>query len=108
MPFEPPTPPDGLRRALIYRLKRQSPEDLRRIAEYATALAEHQERESRLSERNDEEAEHDGPELAPPEGVPSKATVTTKTINDNRYYYWQWREGDKIKSQYIGPVDAGD
>lgn len=42
-----------------------------------------------------------------PEGVPSKASVTIKEINDNRYYYWQWREGDTIKSKYKGPVDSG-
>ena len=25
--------------------------------------------------------------------------------NDNRYYYWQWREGEKIKSKYKSPVN---
>lgn len=36
--------------------------------------------------------------------VPGKATLTVKTINDNDYYYYQWREGDKIKSGYVAPV----
>ncbi|ACV49348.1 hypothetical protein Hmuk_3248 (plasmid) [Halomicrobium mukohataei DSM 12286] len=40
-----------------------------------------------------------------PDGVPSKATITIKEINDNRYYYWQWRDGEQIRSQYEGPVD---
>ena len=42
-----------------------------------------------------------------PDGVPSKASITIKTINDNRYYYyWQWRDGDKIHSKYKGPVSS--
>jgi len=36
---------------------------------------------------------------------PTKGTITTKTISGNDYYYLQWRAGDKIKSQYICPVD---
>ncbi|SEL89237.1 hypothetical protein SAMN04488691_11092 [Haloferax larsenii] len=43
-----------------------------------------------------------------PEDVPSKASLTVKEINDNRYYYWQWREGDQIKSKYKGPVDKSE
>jgi len=35
----------------------------------------------------------------------SKATLTTKTINGRGYYYLQWREGEKVKSQYVAPVD---
>jgi hypothetical protein len=107
MPYEPPSPPDGVSTSLLDCLKSQSPEDLRRIANYANALAEYRDREDRLSEQ-DEEDERGRPELDRPEAVPSKATVTTKTINDNRYYYWQWREGEKIKSKYIGPVDAAE
>lgn len=56
-----------------------------------------------------DEVPDDAPEEIPdeiPDDVPAKATRTVKTINDNRYYYWQWREGDAIKSKYIGP--AGD
>jgi hypothetical protein len=37
-------------------------------------------------------------------GVPTKASIVTKTINDNQYYYFQWREGDTIKSEYLAPV----
>ncbi|MBX0288611.1 hypothetical protein [Haloarcula salinisoli] len=35
----------------------------------------------------------------------SKGTLTTKTINGREYYYLQWRDGDKVKSQYVAPVD---
>lgn len=34
----------------------------------------------------------------------SKATLTTKTIDEREYYYLQWRDGEKIKSQYVAPV----
>lgn len=34
----------------------------------------------------------------------SKGTLTTKTIDGREYYYLQWREGEKLKSQYIAPV----
>jgi len=39
--------------------------------------------------------------------VPSNgATVTVKEVAPGqRYYYWQWRDGDQIKSRYIGPVE---
>lgn len=40
-----------------------------------------------------------------PKGVPSKASLTVKTINGNDYEYWQWRDGDSIKSKYHGPTD---
>jgi len=33
----------------------------------------------------------------------SKGTLTTKTIDDREYYYLQWREGERVKSQYVAP-----
>ncbi|WP_449271564.1 hypothetical protein [Haloferax denitrificans] len=67
-------------------------------------LAEYKEREARLEEEPPEgEFEERSDDL--PDDVPTKATITIKEINDNRYYYWQWREGDKIKSKYKGPVN---
>ncbi|MDS0261221.1 hypothetical protein NDI56_17615 [Haloarcula sp. S1CR25-12] len=36
---------------------------------------------------------------------PSKGTLTTKTIKGREYYYLQWRDGEKVKSQYVAPVD---
>jgi len=38
--------------------------------------------------------------------APARATLTVKDINDNRYYYWQWRDGEKIRSESISPVDS--
>ncbi|MFB6164594.1 MAG: hypothetical protein ABEJ31_05495 [Haloarculaceae archaeon] len=36
--------------------------------------------------------------------APPRATLTVKEINDNRYFYYQWREGDAVKSAYVAPV----
>ncbi|QSG16399.1 Uncharacterized protein HSEST_3135 (plasmid) [Halapricum desulfuricans] len=42
-----------------------------------------------------------------PGDVPSKAIITIKKTNNNRYY-WQWRKVKKIKSKYRGPVDPDE
>ncbi|WP_367175659.1 hypothetical protein [Haloarcula rubripromontorii] len=34
----------------------------------------------------------------------SKGTLTTKTIDGRDYYYLQWRDGETVTSQYVGPV----
>jgi len=34
----------------------------------------------------------------------SKGTLTVKAIDDREYYYLQWRDGEKVKSQYVAPV----
>ena len=104
-------------------LERQSPEKLDRVAEYATALAawkrrdraaegdRRREREAvgelRLAELRDRGVSTDPEDY---EGVPSsKAYVTVKETKPGyRYYYWQWREGDAWKNEYIGPVDPAD
>ncbi|WP_411911612.1 hypothetical protein [Natronomonas gomsonensis] len=43
-----------------------------------------------------------------PDDVPAKATITIKEINDNRYSYWQWREGEKVISKYKDPVNLDE
>ena len=38
--------------------------------------------------------------------VPQNATVTVKeTYPGCKYYYWQWRDGDDIRSECIGSCD---
>ncbi|SIR68024.1 hypothetical protein SAMN05421858_3310 [Haladaptatus litoreus] len=101
-----PTPPRELDDGLVERLADQSPVLLRHTARYAEELAEYREREARLSERDDDENHEERPDDLP-DDVPSKATITVKEINDNRYY-WQWREGDKIRSKYKGPVNSNE
>ncbi|MDG5777048.1 hypothetical protein QA599_11380 [Haloarculaceae archaeon H-GB1-1] len=107
MPYEPPTPPSELPTELIDTLNDYSPEKLQHVARYADELAEYKEREARLAEVEDEDEIDERPDDLP-DDVPSKATITIKEINDNRYYYWQWRDGEKIRSQYKGPVNPGE
>ena len=40
--------------------------------------------------------------------VPPNAGVTVKETQPGlKYYYWQWRDGGQIRSQYIAPTDDG-
>ncbi|MDQ2075037.1 hypothetical protein RBH20_21190 [Haloarcula sp. H-GB4] len=107
MSHELPTPPMNLPTEIVNTLNESDPKRLRDVATYAEALAEHKERETRLKESADQEEVEERPDDLPGE-VPAKATITVKEINDNRYYYWQWREGDTVKSQYKGPVDPNE
>ncbi|WP_267644123.1 hypothetical protein [Haloarchaeobius amylolyticus] len=104
MSSDPPTPPPEVPAGIIDTLDDSSAEKLQCIASYAEELAEYKEREAHLAEEAAENERRD--DL--PDDVPSKATITIKEINDNRYYYWQWREGEKIRSKYKGPVDSGN
>ena len=107
MPYEPPTPPTELPTEIVDTLNGYSPEQLQHVTRYAEALAEHKAREARLEEESDEDGVEERPDDLP-DDVPPKATITIKEINDNRYYYWQWRDGDKIRSKYKSPVDPGE
>jgi len=69
--------------------------------------AEHKEREARLEEAPDQDEVEERPDDLP-DDVPAKATITIKEINDNRYYYWQWRDGDQVKSKYKRPVNPDE
>lgn len=119
---KPPAP--ELPKYLREPLENQSPERLEVIAVYAADLAEwkRQQRQEELERRRAEE-EVDEEELrelderevsTDPEDyddVPtSGAYITVKTTKETgeksyRYYYWQWREGDSWKNEYIAPVN---
>jgi len=119
---KPPAP--DLPKYLREPLEKQSPERLDEVASYATELAKwkRQQRQEELERRRAEE-EVDEEELeeleqreisTDPEeydGVPaSGAYITVKTTKQTgekayRYYYWQWREGDSWKNEYIAPVN---
>jgi len=96
-------PPDEI----VNTLNEATPEHLRDVASYAEALAKHKEREARLEEEADDADVEERPDDLP-DDVPAKATITIKEINDNRYYYWQWREGDSVTSKYKGPVNPDE
>ena len=107
MPYQPPTPLAGLPAEVVDILNEASPEQLWDVARYAEGLAEHKEREARLEEESAEKDIEERPDDLP-DDVPTKATITIKEINDNRYYYWQWREGDSVMSKYKGPVNPDE
>lgn len=109
MSYSPPSPPKELPDDVAETLYACSPDLLRHIRRYAEELAEYREREARLAEHEDQEDQGDLEERPTnfPDDVPSKAPITVKEINDNRYY-WQWREGDSVKSKYKGPVRSGE
>ena len=107
MSYEPPTPPAELPDDIVDTLDEYSPELLQHVANYAEELAGYRERETRLAEEDSEDEVKERPDDLP-DDVPPKATTTIKEINDNRYYYWQWREGDQIKSKYKGPVNPDE
>ena len=104
MPYEPPTPPAELPTDVVNTLNESSLERLQDVVTYAEALVEHKERKTRLEESADQDEVEERPDDLP-DDVPAKATITIKEINDNRYYYWQWREGDRVVSKYKAPVN---
>lgn len=114
-----PKPPD-LPKYLREPLGKQSPERLDAIATYAHELAawKRERRKMKAEQRRDKEAvdEEELEELndrdvstnpAEYEDVPaSGAYITIKETKPGyRYYYWQWREGDSWKNEYIAPID---
>jgi hypothetical protein len=118
---KPPTP--NLPKYLCGPLEKQPPEQLETVATYATELAEWKRRQRRQElERRRVEDEVEDEELedledreistdpADYEDVPtSGAYITIKTTKQTgeksyRYYYFQWREGDTWKNEYIAPV----
>ena len=120
---KPPAP--DLPKYLREPLEKQSPERLETVATYAQELAEwkRQERQDELERRRAEEevdeeqlAELEDREVstdpADYEDVPAScAYITVKTTKKTseknyKYFYWQWREGDSWKNEYIAPVNA--
>ena len=113
MSYEPPTPPAELPADIVDALNGSPPDQLQDVARYAEELAAHKARKARLEAESDEDRDEDEDEIDDrpvdlPDDVPSKATITIKEINDNRYYYWQWREGDTVTSKYKGPVNPDE
>lgn len=86
----------------------QAVDSVRTLTEHLEKAAESDEYESETPEEWDEdEAEweekldtaHEKADIPA-----SKGTLTTKTIDERDYYYLQWRNGETVMSQYVGPV----
>ena len=118
VPEKPPAP--ELPKYLCEPLENQSPERLEAVAAYAADLAEwkRRQRQEELERRRAEEEvdEEDLKELDEREistdpddyeDVPtSGAYITVKETKPGyHYFYWQWREGDYWKNEYIAPVN---
>ena len=122
LPEKPPAP--DLPKYLREPLEKQSPERLETVATYANELADWKRRqrqqeledrraEDEVDEEELEELEERGISTDPAdyEDVPaSGAYITIKTTKQTaeksyRYIYWQWREGDSWKNEYIAPVN---
>jgi len=108
MSDSPPSPPAELPSEVADTLADFSPALLHEVSQYTDALAAFKERADRDADQDDSNGDDiDQPDELPEE-VPARATVTVKTINDNRYHYWQWRDGDTVKSKYKGPVNPDE
>jgi hypothetical protein len=122
-PVDKPPIPD-LPKYVREPLEKQSPERLERVAAYAAELAEwkRQQREHEVEQRRaDDEVDEEELEALEERGIStdpddyedvpaSGAYVTVKTTKQTgkksyRYYYFQWREGDSWKNEYIAPVN---
>jgi hypothetical protein len=103
-----PTAPDGIAQYITDGLERQGPDDLRTIATHAEELAVYKEAqaEAKLDDQVVHENSEDIDDL--PDDVPVKASIVIKEINDNRYEYYQWRDGEKIRSKYKCPVNPSE
>ena len=118
-----PDAPSSLPQYMIEGVEKQSAEALRDLAAYAEAMADWHEAKAQAEleskaeaaaeetpeEWDDQEWEDVVDDARDEADIPSsKGTLTTKTIDGRDYYYLQWREGSKIKSQYVAPVTPAD
>jgi hypothetical protein len=105
-PEKPPAP--NLPKYLREPLEKQSPERLEVVATYASRRAEEEVDEDQLEELEERGVSTDPTDY---DDVPtSGAYITVKTTKQTahkkyQYFYWQWREGDSWKNEYIAPVD---
>ncbi|MCF2166492.1 hypothetical protein, partial [Halobacterium salinarum] len=77
MSSEPPSPPATLATEIVNTIDESDPEQLRDVASYAEALAEHKEREACLEESSDQEEVKERPDDLS-DDVPAEATITIK------------------------------
>lgn len=93
-----PTPPDDLdrnRREALTTLETQDPRQLRAIGTYLEELAEWKESTEKAKTDTGEN------DLEYPNGVPERASVTVTEVASTTYYYYQWRDGDRIESKTV-------
>ena len=106
-PTPTPEPPASIPQYILDGLDRQDAQTLQEISHYAEDLAAAKEAAAEAELEDDDEVVREDSEDVDdlPNDVPTKASIVVKNINSNRYYYYQWREGSKVKSKYKAPVN---
>ncbi|SEV80708.1 hypothetical protein [Natrinema salifodinae] len=110
----PPTDVDRVGREALRELADRDPETLRAASTYLADLADWKDRtDAAADERDESESGDDGDgdtcDGAPsstdtadyPDGVPERASVSVDEIGGTEYRYYQWREGDEIRSKTV-------
>ena len=127
---DPPADLDRDARAALARLEDRDADCLRDVGRYLEELAAWKESTGEDADEEDSDGEHetdptgtdtsddgvghteadpdaetadefDDSDLEYPDGVPERATVTVKEIGGTTYYYYQWRDGDRIESKTV-------
>ncbi|ELZ12324.1 hypothetical protein C478_09621 [Natrinema thermotolerans DSM 11552] len=96
---ERPTPPTELDRVgheALDELATREPAALRAASAYLEELAAWKE-----SDDEDDPSPDDGGPATYPDGVPERASVSVTEIAGTEYYYFQWRDGDEIRSETV-------
>ena len=100
-----PTPPDDLETDLQAFLTALGDEDvatIRAVEQYVEALASWAEQRTGNGADGPTAAGEDrGGEPPVPSNVPADARVSVTAIGGTEYYYYQWREGDEIRSETV-------
>ena len=80
--------------------------DLRHLAQRAEELADRKHEENKPRKRSAAEVKYnvDKHEF-PRDEAPPRATLVTKCIDERDYFYWNWREDNHVRSEYIQPVN---
>ena len=107
---EPPTALDDDVRDALSRLEDRDADQLRAVGRYLEELAAWRESTENDAESGDgdeafetteETADDTGADVEYPEDVPERAEITVKEIAGTTYYYYQWRDGDRIESKTV-------
>jgi hypothetical protein len=110
-PVTEPSPPSDLPAYLTDPVDRQSPDELRALAEYALKRAAWADRDLDTDELDVD----DGEELVDVKSDGKEGYVVEKKIPCGKncsgcphgpYRYRQWRDGDTVRSEYLGKADA--
>lgn len=95
----PTAPPelDPMERDALHELADRDAATLRAASAYLEELAAWK---AQQGDDEEEGASDDDPDTYP-DGVPADASVSVTEIAGVEYYYYQWRDGDEIRSETV-------